>query len=103
MATQLAWMLTVFMRSDFMRGLDMGGGQFDDKAGAAAGLAAFARWAILRPDAAAGILGDLAHDGEAEAGILAEGIAGPLGVKTLEDGFQIVGRNAGSGILDRDA
>src|SRR5664279_4429525 len=83
--------------------LVMGGRQLDDKTSPATGLAAVARRSILRPDAAARILRDLAGDGEAEARILAESITGPLRIETLENGFQIVRRDAGAAILDRDA
>src|ERR1700760_4641007 len=96
-ATQLAWMLALCMASDRDHG------QFDHKARAGADLGGFAGDTVFRPDAATGILRDLPRDGETQAGILAEGFAGPFGVEALENGFQIVRRNAGPGIFHRDA
>ena len=62
--------------------------QFDDQPRAAA---CYCRGAVLGINPPAGALDDLAGDGKPQAGIAAEGVAGPLGIETLEDGFQIVG------------
>jgi hypothetical protein len=57
---------------------------------------------VLGADIAAMRLDDLPGDGQAEAGIAAEGRAlGPGGVEPLEDRLEIVRRDAGAVVLDR--
>src|SRR4051812_45533483 len=71
--------------------------QFHNQTGAAS-------LTILRINASAGALDDLAGDGKAKTGIPAEVIAGPLGrVETLEDGLQILRRDARTFVLHGDA
>ena len=79
--------------------------QPDDEAGAEnAALAVGALWgeAVHRADAAAMRLDDLARDRQAEAGILAEALIGPIGIKTLENALEGIGGNARPVIVDDD-
>ena len=96
-ATQLAWMLTGFTRHAHASG------QFDDEARAAAGLAGLAEMrfsAQMRPPAFWVICRAMERP---RPEFLPKCVAGPLGVEALEDGFQILGRNAGAVILHRHA
>src|ERR1051326_8378060 len=68
--------------------------KLDDQAGAVAGLA------VLGPDAAADAFRDLARDRKPEARVLAEAVfARPLRVEAVEDGLEIVRRNARTFVL----
>src|SRR6185437_10872328 len=89
-ATQLAWMLTSAMNAQR---------QFHDQPRAGSLLPL--RIAVLRIDAPARALDDLARDGKAQARIPAEILAGPLGIETLEDGLHILRRNAWAFVLHR--
>src|SRR5690606_16383268 len=58
---------------------------------------------VLRRQPAAMRLDDLAADGQAEAGILAESLAGrPVGVEALEYAVDRVDADAGAVVVDRD-
>src|SRR4051812_28694628 len=93
MATQLAWMFACLAS-------DIGGRhrQFDNQARPAADIGQ-GGGTVLGINPPASPLDNLPGDGKAETGIAPEILAWPLGVETVEDGFQIAGRNAGTFIL----
>src|SRR5258706_3416263 len=90
-ATQLAW---TFISDIGASDIERRHRQFDDQARAAADLGR-SRGAVLGIDAPAGALDDLPGDGKSQTRIASEIFARPLGVETVEDGFQVGGRNAG--------
>ena len=58
--------------------------------------------AVLGADRTRVSLDDLARDRQAEAGILAEPLFGPVGVEALENPIECIGLDAWSGILHQD-
>ena len=92
--TQLAWILTRLHVMSPHRER-----QFDDEARAAAGCLAVVRFsAQMRPPAFCVIWRAMDRP---RPEFLPKMIAGPLGIEALEDGFQIVRRNAGAFVLHR--
>src|SRR5580700_2016316 len=57
---------------------------------------------VLGPDLAAMRFDDLPRDREAEAGVLAEALVGPVRIEALENSFERVLGNAGAFVLDDD-